>query len=185
MAVIGLGTYLTILFFLQVANKDEFGEYKQKFKKDCVNQMYMSVSVIYRMALGTYMAVSNEDIYGTLIILAFSLIYIMYNVTNLPFVDAYQNYRANLCHFTQVVILLITNYYRSMKHNYPLEAKARMHTPAIIELVLLITCVIVSFVCLIYEIYKTIKSYLIQRQKLKPKTKKSKKKNRISSLNHA
>lgn len=112
--------------------------------------MYMSISVIYRMALGTYMAVSNEDVYGTLIILAFSLIYILYNGTNLPFIDAYQNYRASLCHLTQVCILLITNYYRSMKHNYPVEAKARIYTPAIIELVLLITCVIVSFVCLIY-----------------------------------
>lgn len=119
-AVLGIFTYLLILFLLQVAKKDEFGEFKEKFKKDCVNQTYISVSVLYRMALGVYMATSNEEVYGTLLILAISLAYILFNVINLPFVDAYQNYRANLCHLTQMVILLVTNYYRSMKHNYPI-----------------------------------------------------------------
>ena len=45
---------------LQTANEGEFGEFKNKFKKDCVNQVYIFVSVLYRMGLGVYMAVSNE-----------------------------------------------------------------------------------------------------------------------------
>lgn len=58
-AVFGLAFYIAILALLQTSSDNEFGEFKNKFKKDCVNQIYMSVSVIYRMALGFYMAVSN------------------------------------------------------------------------------------------------------------------------------
>lgn len=58
-AILGIGLYLTILILLQTSKEDEFGEFKNKFKKDCVNQIYMSVSVVYRMALGFYMAISN------------------------------------------------------------------------------------------------------------------------------
>ena len=68
------------------------------------------------MALGIYMAVSNEEMDGTLIILFINLLFILYNVTNLPFKDTYQNYRASLCNLAQLAILLVTNYYRSLKH---------------------------------------------------------------------
>lgn len=120
----------------------------------------MSVSVLYRMALGFYMAVSNEQTFGTLFILSFSFIYIMYNIINLPFGDFYQNYRANLCHITQLVILMVTNYYRSMRFNDDLEIKARIHTPAKLELVLIVICVVFSGVCLAYEIYLMLKQRL-------------------------
>ena len=82
------------------------------------------------MALGLYMATSIEDTFGTLIILAFSLAYIMYNIINLPYSDFYHNYRANICHLTQLIILCATNYYRSMRFNDPLEVKARIYGPA-------------------------------------------------------
>ncbi len=54
----------------------------------------------------------------------------MYNIINLPFDDAYQNYRANICHVTQLIILMVSNYYRSMRYNDNIEVKARIHTPA-------------------------------------------------------
>lgn len=68
----------------------------------------------------------------------------MYNLINLPFSDALQNYRCNVIHVTQLVILATANYYRSMKINTPMNIKARIYTPAILELVLIVMCVIVS-----------------------------------------
>ena len=82
------------------------------------------------MGLGFYMAIGNDNEISTLLILAISLTYIMFNIINLPFVDFYQNYRANLCHLTQMIILLVTNYYRSMRINDPLSVKAKIFTPA-------------------------------------------------------
>ena len=87
----------------------------------------------------------------------------MYNIINLPFRDFYQNYRANLCHITQLIILLVTNYYQSMRYNDELESKARIYAPAKLELVMIVLCVVVSGVCLVYEIY------LLLRGKMKKK----------------
>jgi hypothetical protein len=56
----------------------------------------------------------------------------MFNIINLPFIDAYQNYRANLCHVTQLVILFVFNFYSSMKANESLEVKSRRFTPALL-----------------------------------------------------
>ena len=69
------------------------------------------------MCIGFYMAIGNEDTYSTLLIIAISQIYIMFNIINLPFLSTLQNYRANLCHITQLIILFTTNYYRSMRYN--------------------------------------------------------------------
>lgn len=102
------------------------------------------------MALGFYMAIGNETMISTLFMVAISLGFIMFNIINLPFNDFYQNYRANLCHITQLVILMVTNYYRSMKSNDSMEDKARIFTPAKIEIVMIVSCVGVSGVCLAY-----------------------------------
>lgn len=66
------------------------------------------------------MAYGNDYHYQSLLILALSLAFILYNIVNLPFKDAYQNYRANLCHGMQLIILLITNFYTVMKANDPM-----------------------------------------------------------------
>lgn len=50
-------------------------------------------------------------------VIGFSLGFLAYNLVNLPYKDAYHNYRANICHITQFVILLVTNYYDGMKAN--------------------------------------------------------------------
>ena len=54
---------------------------------------------------------------STLIVIAISLAFLLYNLVNLPFTRAYQNYRANICHLTQFVVLFTSMYYRSMKSN--------------------------------------------------------------------
>jgi hypothetical protein len=49
-----------------------------------------------------------------------------------------------------VVILFTTNYYRSMKSTTPLHIKARINTPAILELVMIVACVGISVLAVIY-----------------------------------
>jgi hypothetical protein len=78
------------------------------------------------MALGFYSALKNDYDYGSLLIMAFSLAFIMYTIVNLPFLNVFQNYRCCLIHFTMLYTLLTANYYRTMKSNTPIEIKGRI-----------------------------------------------------------
>lgn len=109
------------------------------------------------MVLGFYSAVKSDYDESTLIILAFSMAFMLYTIVNLPFTNVYQNYRCSLIHITMLYTLLTTNYYRTMKSTTPIEVKGRIYTPAIIELILMVTCMGVSFVVLAYEIYQMIR----------------------------
>jgi hypothetical protein len=109
------------------------------------------------MALGLYSAVKSDYDYGSLLIIAFSLTFIMYTIVYLPFSNVFQNYRYCLVHVTMLYTLLTTNYYRGMKSTTPMEIKGRIYTPAIIELVLMMACIVLSFLVLAYEIYQIIK----------------------------
>ncbi len=120
------------------------------------------------MGLGLYSSVRTEYNESTLLIMGFSFVFLMYFIVNLPFSNVFQNYRAGLIHLTMLYILLTTNYYRSMKSNTPMNIKGRIYTPAVIELILLISCIAVSFIILAYEIYQIIK---ILRSKKATKTK--------------
>ena len=86
-----------------------------------------------------------------------SMGFVFYNIINLPFSDAIQNYRANIVHITHFITLLVTNYYRSMKSTTSLEVKARLHIAAKLEISMIVICVIVSFLVLVYEIIKLFK----------------------------
>ena len=66
------------------------------------------------MAIGFYMSTANEDELSTLIMLSFSIYFLLYNLVNLPFQKAYHNYRACICHLVQFMILYIAMYYRVM-----------------------------------------------------------------------
>lgn len=81
----------------------------------------------------------------------------LYLLTNLPYNDAYQNYRSVIIHTTMVVILFTTNYYRSMKSTTPLEIKARIYAPALLELSLIVVCVGISVLAVLYEVYLVVK----------------------------
>jgi hypothetical protein len=111
-------------------NRQGYGEYKKKFKNNFGTQLYISISIIYRMILGIYLAYGNDYLYSSLIVLAISLAFVIYNLVNLPFSDTYQNYRANLCHFTTMFIILVANFYTVMKINTPMEDKSVMFSPA-------------------------------------------------------
>lgn len=116
--------YLGAVLWLTFSKKLKCGEYTERFKSDCLNQLYIPITILYRFALGIYMSTGNESDNSTLLILAISFSFIMFNITNLSYNKFYHNYRANISHVSQLVILMVTNYYRSMKKNYPIEVKA-------------------------------------------------------------
>lgn len=90
----------------------DYGEFKLKFKKNCICRLYIPFTILYRMCLGFYISLENTNSEATLIVIAFSFIFIMYNVVNLPFSNVFQNYRSNFIHIVQFVILLTANFYR-------------------------------------------------------------------------
>jgi|JI10StandDraft_1071094.scaffolds.fasta_scaffold113764_2 hypothetical protein len=116
------------------------------------------------MILGFYSAVKSDYDESTLIIMAFSLAFFMFIIINLPFTNVFQNYRCALIHATMLFTLLTTNYYRSMKSTTPMEIKGRIYTPAIIELILMVCCIGISFVVLAYEVYQLIKFWRVQKK---------------------
>lgn len=89
-------------------------------KKGCIERAYFVVTIAYRMSIGLYLSTSNEDDLSTLIVLALSIMFLLYNLVNLPFTKAYHNYRANICHLTQFVTLFVAMYYRSMMSTSPI-----------------------------------------------------------------
>ena len=52
--------------------------------------------------------------------LGISIAFVMFVLINLPFIDTIQNYRTVAIQVTMLYILLVANYYRSMKSNTPL-----------------------------------------------------------------
>ena len=98
------------------------------------------------------MSMDNESDQSTLLILAISMSFVMYNIINLSYKKFYHNYRANISHLTHLIILIVTNYYRSMKSNTPLTVKALINTPAIIEIVFIGLCVGVALLNAVYEV---------------------------------
>jgi hypothetical protein len=109
------------------------------------------------MFIGFYCALKSDYSYSSVLVLGVSLAFLIYTVINLPFNDAYQNYRSFLIHFTTTYILLTTNFYQIMKSSTPLEVKAFIISPAVIELVLLGCCIVASMACLAYELYLAVK----------------------------
>lgn len=99
---------------LQLSEDEGFGEFKDKLKAGKLERGYFMLTILYRIGIGYYMATMNEDDLSTLIVLAISLFFLLYNLVNLPFQKAYHNYRANICHITQFICLFVALYYRSM-----------------------------------------------------------------------
>ena len=79
--------------------------------------MYFFVTILYRTGIGLYISTMNSDSKSTLIVLALSIAFLLYNLVNLPYTKAYHNYRANVCHFTQFISLFVVMYYRTMLKN--------------------------------------------------------------------
>lgn len=82
------------------------------------------------------MSSSNEDHLSTLIVLAASIAFLHYNLINLPFVKAYHNYCANICHICQFICLFIclfiAMYYRSMNRSHDPNVVSNIDSPVYI-----------------------------------------------------
>lgn len=150
---------------LQCTEEEGFGEFKDKLKRGCLERAYFVVTIIYRMAIGLYLSSANEDDLSTLIVLALSLLFLLYNLVNLPFSKAYHNYRANICHLTQFVILFVTMYYRSMKSNSSIADTAHIFSPVYLEYSCIVVALVVSAVVLGYEIYLFVKGCCASEEK--------------------
>lgn len=110
------------------------------------------------MGLGIYLSSENENELSTLLVLGFSILWLLYNLVNLPFKKAYHNYRANLCHLTQFICLFVTMYYRSMKSTSDPTAVSTIYSPVYIEYCCISLSFLISIIVLFYEIYIFFKS---------------------------
>jgi len=128
-----------------------FGEYKDKFKASFAMRMYIPLTILYRFSLGFCMSYYREHPYVTLYLLAINMAFVLYNLINLPFQNAYQNYRANICHLTEFVIILVANYYNVMKSNIPIQERNKLTSAAVIEILCIIICLFLSALSLILE----------------------------------
>lgn len=68
------------------------------------------------------------------------------------------------------MILMVANYYRSMKANTPIGIKGYIFTPVLAVFGLIVLCVVCSLARLVYEIYLDIKQ-ICQMQKIKEEMK--------------
>ncbi len=143
---------------LMFSESRQFGEFKDKLKRDLVCQLYFVFALAYRFSLGFYIAVKNEYVMSSLVMVGFGMLWMLYNLANLPFKQAYQNYRANFCHISQLLILMVSNYYDSMLETELLEKKAYKFTAAEIEIAAVYVCVGFSGLCLVYDSVMFIKN---------------------------
>lgn len=107
------------------------------------------VTILYRMGIGFYLATMNNDDFSTLIVLLLSVLFLLYNLVNLPFLKAYHNYRACLCHLSQFLILYLAMYFRTMAD--PSAVRSQFN-PVYVELAALGVCLLVSMIVLVVEI---------------------------------
>lgn len=59
------------------------------------------------------------------------MLFTLYVIINLPFVDVWQNYRTVFVQATILYIVFIADYYKTMKSNTPMIVKGRIYGPAI------------------------------------------------------
>jgi large-conductance mechanosensitive channel len=97
--------------------------------------------------------------------LGLSILFLLYNLVNLPFTKAYHNYRANICHFCQFIVLFIAMYYRSMKSSTPSGEVSQIYSPVYLEYACILISMVVSLIVLAYEIYIWIKECSANKEK--------------------
>jgi hypothetical protein len=109
--LVGLGLTIVSAVVMEFATEASYGEFKDKFKNDWACKFFIPLTITYRILLGFYCAIKSDYNYVSVLVLGFSLAFIIFLVVNLPFKDTYQNYRSFLIQFTCTYILLTTDYY--------------------------------------------------------------------------
>ena len=118
-----------------------------------MERLYFVVTILYRTGIGLYISTMNEDAMSTLIVIALSLAFLLYNLVNLPYAKAYHNYRANICHLTQFISLFVALYYRSMMSSTSRTRMSTVFAPVYLQFSFIALSLIVSLVVLVYEVY--------------------------------
>ena len=97
-----------------------------------VERLYFVVTIFYRSGIGLYTSTMNADAMSTLVVMALSIAFLLYNLVNLPYIKAYHNYRANICHLTQFICLFVAMYYRNMMSSTDYSQMAEVFVPVYI-----------------------------------------------------
>lgn len=132
LSILSLLIIIGTIIYLQTADKREFGEFKNKFKNSWSTELYIPLSLVFRTALAVYIAIQGDYLFSTLVSLFISIVFILYILINLPYSKYYHNYRTAFIHFTYIYIILLADYYRTMKVNTPMNIKVRIFAPSII-----------------------------------------------------
>lgn len=45
---------------MQITDEVHYGEFKDKFKNDCISKVYIPLTIFYRIAVGIYISIENE-----------------------------------------------------------------------------------------------------------------------------
>ena len=140
--------------------KEEFGEFSQLYKKDSTSQSYFVFTIIYRMVLGLSMSHFNEVEESTIVNVFYAIIFLVFLMASIPYAKAYHNYRAIIVQLTNLIILSVTMYYRSMKSNTDPSVTYQIQSPAMLEVVSIFASLGISAGCLFYELIMRLKECL-------------------------
>lgn len=135
---------------LAFSSKEGFGEFSALYRPDLMSQCYFIVTLAYRIALGFSMSRLNEVEEATITNVFYAVIFMMYLMVNVPYKDGYHNYRAIIHGGTQLTILSVTMFYRSMKSTSAPDAAYTIFTPAILEIAAIFLCIGSSAGSLVY-----------------------------------
>lgn len=95
----------------------------------------------------------NESPNVTIVCFFLAICFLMYQVSNLPFIEGYHNYRAITQQVTLIAVVGIAMFYRSMRNNQPVAVASQILEPAYLQIIGLYLCVVLSAGCLGYEMY--------------------------------
>lgn len=121
--------------------------------------MYVVISLAYRLGIAVLMAANLESPYdSTLYPIGVSFAFLLYYLTHLPYNSVLHNYRSTVIHSTSLVILITSNYYRSMQANMPLPRKAHLHGPGLLLYVCIVACILITIVCFLVELIRFLRN---------------------------
>lgn len=97
-----------------------------------------------------------------------SIVFVLTAISNKPFKSTYHNYRAATVHLSELVVMSVTMYYRSMKSNTPLAETSMLFGPAFLELAAILATLGVSTAVTGYELYLKVKEWMNKAQATSP-----------------
>lgn len=142
----------------------QFGEFKSHYRPDLMSQSYFVWTFLYRSVLGVCMSQLNEVEEATIVTFSVSVIFMVYLMTNTPYVKGYQNYRSITDQVAIMVSLFVAMYYRSMKSTSDVATVSQILAPAFLSIVVMYTATAISAATLGYELYLKFKPSTNQKQ---------------------